>query len=302
MKWKKKGFIYKPDGSKWWAKSYANMPTAEILNDKIIRTYYSGLDENNFGRIGYVDLDIENPKSILNISDSPLLEIGEIGTFDDCGVVPSCLIQVKGKRYLYYVGYQRTEKVPYMLYIGLAIEDKGKFKKYSKVPILDRTNDEPYSRSAPYIIYNEGIYKMWYWTCLKWTYTNNRIHYNNVIKYAESYDAIKWKICDRICIEPNWGDEYSVGRPCVIYDSGRYRIWYSIRSITKGYHIGYAESRNGIDWTRKDQDVGISTSKIGWDSEIICYPNIIGIKGKKYMFYNGNQHGKTGFGYAVLEE
>ncbi len=34
---------------------------------------------------------------------------------------------------------------------------------------------------------------------------------------------------------------------------------------------------------------------------MICYPFIFDHKGKRYMLYNGNDYGKTGFGLAVLE-
>ena len=86
-------------------------------------------------------------------------------------------------------------------------------------------------------------------------------------------------------------------------------MWYSFRSITNyrssrdsSYRIGYAESSDGIKWERKDHLVGIEKSDDGWDSEMIEYCHILDINGKKHMFYNGNGFGKTGFGYAVLEE
>ena len=34
---------------------------------------------------------------------------------------------------------------------------------------------------------------------------------------------------------------------------------------------------------------------------MICYPNVIKVKDKLYMFYNGNGFGQSGFGYAELE-
>lgn len=303
MKWRKLGRIYVPDGSLSWARSYAHLPTVDIINDEIIRVYFASLDENKYGRIGFVDLDINDPGKVLYIAPKPVLDIGELGTFDDCGAVPSCIITHDNSKYLYYIGFQRAERVPYMLFTGLAIENENekKFKKYSQVPILDRTDDEPFSRSAPYIIQEDGIFKMWYWTCLKWTPTEKGVHYNNVIKYATSIDGINWKSLDHICIEPDFIDEFAVGRPSVIRDGDIYKMWYSMRSFNQPYTIGYAESRDEIHWERKDDEVGIKMSKTGWDSEMICYPCVVDIKGKRYMFYNGNRHGESGFGYAVLE-
>ena len=79
-------------------------------------------------------------------------------------------------------------------------------------------------------------------------------------------------------------------------------MWFSYRESVS-YKVGYAESENGIDWERDDIKAGIfaSTSK-GWDSEMVCYPFIFEHKSKRYMLYNGNQYGKTGFGLAVFNQ
>jgi hypothetical protein len=81
-------------------------------------------------------------------------------------------------------------------------------------------------------------------------------------------------------------------------------MWYSYRAQKNidTYRIGYAESNDGISWVRKDEEIGIDVSNEGWDSEMICYPYIFDHNGKRYMLYNGNGYGKTGFGLAVLEE
>jgi hypothetical protein len=47
---------------------------------------------------------------------------------------------------------------------------------------------------------------------------------------------------------------------------------------------------------------GIDVSNTGWDSEMICYPCVFEHKGTKYMLYNGNGYGRTGFGLAVMEK
>jgi hypothetical protein len=78
-------------------------------------------------------------------------------------------------------------------------------------------------------------------------------------------------------------------------------MFYSIRTRSKGYRIGYAESADGLKWERKDREVGIDVSESGWDSEMIAYSSVQKYKDKVYMFYNGNNLGETGFGYAELE-
>ena len=79
-------------------------------------------------------------------------------------------------------------------------------------------------------------------------------------------------------------------------------MWYCYAIGNGGYRMGYAESEDGIRYERKDQEVGIDVSESGWDSEMVCYPFVFNHKGQKYMLYCGNGYGKTGFGYAILEE
>jgi hypothetical protein len=301
MQWNKKGLIYAPSGELWWAQNYAHLPTVDILNESTIRVYFASLDKDKYGRIGYVDLDINDPKRILHIAKEPVLDLGEIGTFDDSGVNPSCIINISGQKYMYYIGWQRCERVPYMLFAGLAIStDKEHFNRFSASPVLERTPNEPFLRSATTIIKEADLFRAWYVSALRWIFVGANQYPTYVIRYTDSKDGINWVSYDRICIDFKNEDEFGFGRPWVIQDSGIYKMWYSIRSRTAPYRIGYAESQDGYAWTRKDDEVGIQKSESGWDSEMICYPCVININGTLHMFYNGNRHGATGFGYAVL--
>jgi hypothetical protein len=79
-------------------------------------------------------------------------------------------------------------------------------------------------------------------------------------------------------------------------------MFYSVRLKSKGYQLGYAESKDGLNWTRKDKEIGITLSESGWDSETMSYPSLVRYHDRVYMFYCGNNCGETGFGYAVLKE
>jgi predicted GH43/DUF377 family glycosyl hydrolase len=303
MIWRKRGLVYRPNGERWWARQYATIPTAEALDDRTLRVYFAALDDRRYGRIGFVDLDARDPTRILAESSEPVLDLGEPGTFDDCGVNASCTVTVGDRRFLYYIGWQRCERVPYMLFSGLATSvDQQVFQRASRVPILDRTGAEPFSRSAPCVLPVEDGFHMWYWSCLRWSEGRNGLHYNNVIRHASSTDGIHWRPADDICLQPEWPWEYSLGRPWVVRDGSVWRMWFSVRSEEEPYRLGYAESSDGRSWLRDDSRVGISSSESGWDSEMTCYPCVVDAGGCRYLFYNGNRHGATGFGYAVLEQ
>lgn len=303
MQWRKEGMVYVPDGSLWWAQVGAQLPTAELITPDVLRIYYVSKDRDGFGRIGFVDLDARDPKRILKIGQEPVLDLGELGAFDDSGVCPSTVVHSEGRRYLYYQGFQRSERVPYLTFTGLAISEPGSpnFQKVSRVPITDRTDDEPFIRSTCSILREGTLWKMWYVSTVKWTKDENGLHYVCVVRYATSSDGIAWQTHPNVCLEPDLKDEYAVGRPAVVREGNVYKMWYSIRSFRELYTIGYAESGDGLQWERRDASAGIEKSPSGWDSEMICYPFIVDMQGELFMFYNGNGRGVTGFGYAVLE-
>jgi len=302
MVWIKRGHIYAPDGSRWWARKYASFPTADASGESL-RVYFSALDKQNFGRTGYVDLDPEDPARVLAESSEPVLDVGEIGTFDDSGATAFSVVTVDGRKYLYYQGWQRTERAPHLIFTGLAVggAEGGAFTKYSRTPILDRVEDDPFIRGAPYVLQLGGTLHMWYVSCRRWLSDEHGLHYDIAIRHATSPDGVRWTSDPEPCITPATADEYAVGRPTVLADDFAYRMWYSIRSFNQPYRIGYAESTDGVRWTRRDSEAGIERSEDGWDSTMICYAQVVRVGERLLMFYNGNQHGQTGFGYAEAE-
>lgn len=277
------------------------MPTVDVLDERVLRIYFAGLDADSFGRIGFVDVDARNPSRILREATEPVLDLGSPGLFDDSGVNPSCLVQVDGKRYLYYVGWQRCERVPYQLFAGLAVSVDGeRFDRVQRVPVLDRTPGEPFLRSATSVLCGPDRFQAWYVSGLGWETMAGRLYPRYTIRFAESEDGMAWRSRGEPCLGFD-DEEFGFGRPWVLRDADRYRMWYSIRSRSEPYRIGYAESPDGAHWTRNDGEFAIGRSSEGWDSEMTCYACVVDAGGERYMFYNGNRHGSTGFGYAVLE-
>ena len=300
MKWKKLGQVFCPDNNFEWMKTHATYPVAEPLENGIYRVYFSCRDAGNKSYIGYADIDMENNFEVVNISREPVLSPGEPGIFDDSGVGVNYIVNVAGRKYLYYLGWNLKVTVPWLNTIGLAIwnDSTQRFEKYSRAPVMDRSDEDPFTVAYPCILFENGIYRMWYGSNLKWGHAMNEMEH--VIKYAESDDAIHWKRNKQVQVGLIHPNEYAVSKPCVVKTAGLYQMWYSYRGngdITT-YRIGYAESPDGFTWTRKDGEAGIDVQSEGWDSEMICYPFIFDYKSERYMLYNGNGYGKTGFGIA----
>ena len=84
--------------------------------------------------------------------------------------------------------------------------------------------------------------------------------------------------------------------------SGGYEMWFSFRSGGgEPYRIGKAVCEDGRNWRLELAQAGITVSPDGWGSEMIAYPLVFEHEGQRFMLYNGNGYGKSGFGLAVLE-
>ena len=308
MKWQKRGVVFVPDGTIPWMQTHASIPVADLIDAETLRIYFGTRDAVGKSQLGYVDTKADAPSKVLAISQTPVLPLGEPGTFDDSGIMPAWIVRHGAFRFLYYIGWNPQITVSYRLYIGLAVsEDGGKtFTKYSQGPVRDRSRVEPFFNTAPCVLVEDGLWRMWYISCTGWRRIAGRMEPLYHIKYTESPDGMRWDKPGRICIDY---DEFgqAFGRPCVFRTNGGYRMLYSYRRASdyrtdrnSSYRLGYAESPDGIDWVRIDSQVGITKSDEGWDSQMIEYCFVHGLQGDtQYLFYNGNNFGGTGFGYAV---
>jgi hypothetical protein len=310
MRWIKKGLIFAPDNNFDWMASYASIPIVDKIDDSRLRIYFSTRNKQGRSLPAYLEIDSDNPQNILYLHPKPILPLGQLGTFDDDGVMPYWLVTHGSRKYLYYLGWNRQVAVSYRLSIGLAIsEDSGRsYQKYSEGPICDRSVDEPYFVTAPCVLVEKHKWRMWYASCTGWKTINHTAEPFYHIKYAESEDGIRWVRTGQVCIDYD-GFTDGIARPCVFLENGLFKMFYSYRSAVgyrtdpqRSYRLGYAESTDGRDWTRNDSEVGIARSECGWDSEMIEYCFLYEHHGQKYLFYNGNGFGKSGFGYAILGE
>lgn len=298
--WKKLGNIFNTPGNHPLALTHAANPTSEVLSDTLLRVYYSSRAFDQRSSIFSVDINIDGEKIEVNKDTITLhLQPGDIGLFDDTGVSMGWLLKFDQVKYLYYLGWNLGKNVPWRNSIGLAISENGSpFKKYSKAPVLDRNNLNPYSISYPCVIKENNLFRMWHGSNQSWGATQEEM--NHCLTYAESSDGKNWESKDIISVGFHHESEYAMSKPSVIFEDNIYKMWYSFRG--KSYRIGYAESENGKIFTRKDDLAGIDISNEGWDSKTIEYPNIFKLNNRKYLLYNGNNYGLTGFGLAIWQE
>lgn len=142
---------------------------------------------------------------------------------------------------------------------------------------------------------------MWYGSHLAWgPEPGEMVH---AIKSTTSTDGLTWTRDGVVVVPPRLPDEPIVCRPCVVPLDGGYAMWYGRRSPAVAgkaapYRFGYAESADGLTWERRDDLAGLEPSGDGWDSDEVCYPAVFSHRGARYLLYNGNGYGRTGFGIA----
>lgn len=285
------------------AKHSALQPTAILLDDDVIRVYSGFRDENGKGRVGYVDVDSKDPSKVLRVSKKPVLDVGKPGTFDSNGVVPTCVIRHDGKLLLFYAGYQIPNDVRFIVLGGLAVssDDGETFERLYQTPFMERTNTEPLFRVPHSVLFEDGIWKIWYGGGSVFLGGKNKTLPVYDIRYLETPSLDALPVEGKVCLTVD-GNEHRLGRPSVFKDNGLYKMFFGYGTEEIPYRLSYAESQDGVHWIRHDAALNLELSSEGWDSEMMAYPCCVKTSKSVFLFYNGNQYGKDGFGYAELKK
>ncbi|MGZ3867207.1 MAG: hypothetical protein ACXVC6_11975 [Bacteroidia bacterium] len=300
MTWKKLGLVFTPDKSLSWQNSHNQNPFPIQISEHVFRVFFAARDKDNVSRTAFFDLDMRDINAPKNYSKTPILDVGELGAFDDCGAMPHSIIKKDNEYILYYTGWSKAVMVPFTFYIGAAKSKNvdGPYERVSRAPILGRTFHDPLLTAAPYVIEVNGKYVMYYISALKWEKEENgNVKHYYTVKAAYSDNALDWETNDDITIELE-KDEYAIARPVLFFDKGMYELWFSYRGGNNTYRIGLAKSTDMKSWKREEVDLPVSAE--GWDSQMVCYACPFIYKGEKYLLYNGNAYGADGTGLAKL--
>ncbi|OAK75484.1 family 43 glycosylhydrolase [Lederbergia galactosidilytica] len=182
------------------------------------------------------------------------------------------------------------------------------WEKYEHNPIL---GDESAFVFDMDVVRVDGRYRMYF----SW-----RNHYS--IAMVESEDGFQWGE-PRIVLEPNpdsgWEDD--VNRPAVVYKDGLYHMWYSGQTSGKfkdetwtdvyleaaqaeagTSYIGYATSKDGIGWERREQPVLKPTAT--WELQSLMCPSVLWDQEEavfKMWYSGGGWFEPNAIGYATSQ-
>lgn len=317
MKWQKLGKIFDPTTVKLAddCTEFAKSPQALVFPD-FVRIYFCAQKKTANGKYfsspQYVDFD-KSLTQIRALSDHSVIKAADLGHFDEHGIFPFSVTRDGHKILAYTSGWSRRTSVSVDMSIGLAqSSDLGQsFDRYGMGgPVMAASHNEPMMVADAFVLKINGSYHMWYIFGSHWQKrsADSAAERFYKIAYAHSIDGINWQRSGKTIIDEKIADECQA-LPTVIYAGGKYHMYFCYRSAydfrqnsKNAYRLGYAWSEDMLNWTRDDNKAGIDLSESGWDSEMMCYPNLFESDGQIYLLYNGNEFGRYGFGLARLTD
>lgn len=318
MQWKKLGKIFDPADFTLpnGCKEFAQSPQT-LVCDEFVRIYFStrAVDPANgkyLSHIAFVDFR-RDLKTIIRVSEQPVIPLGELGAFDEHGIFPMNVVRHGDKVLGYTCGWNRRVSVSVDTAVGLAVSHDGgnTFERMGSGPVLAASLHEPCLVGDGFVKIINGTFHMWYIFGTGWRrYTpDSPADRTYKIGHAISRDGVNWtKEEARQIISDRLGPEESQALPTVIEVDERYHMFFCYRqsfdfrtNSGRGYRIGHAYSDNLVDWVRDDDMLALEGTPGEWDADMQCYPHVFECDGHIYLLYNGNAFGRHGFGLARLE-
>ena len=211
----------------------------------------------------------------------------------------NCVLKIDGIYKMWYTGQARGYS-----FIGYAESKDGiHFDRMSREPVM--IPELPWEKESvmnPCVLYENGIYRMWY--------SAGETYEPNVNAYAESKDGIVWQK-SRInpiftCNRANKYEQDRVGGCQVIKteDMGYLMFYIGYEDIDTA-RICVARSENGITgWERSPLNPLVEPTAGAWDSDATYKPTVVWNEtdGKWMLWYNGRTGGCEYMGYAWYSE
>ncbi len=211
---------------------------------------------------------------------------------------PLAVILVDGVYHLYFNGRDEGASFPNAYDIGHATSSDGvSWVMDPANPVLTRGAEGEWDENALWgvgVIHDESGYRMWY--------SGHEAGTSGRVGYATSADGSAWtKYPDNPIMDagpPGSFDDYGVLPSTVMVRDGLYQMWYT-SSRDPGpmfdwdWRVGYAESDDGLSWTRRTEPVLES------DGELVA-PSVFFDGSRYHMWYeNLSGYGRAEISYAV---
>ena len=266
-----------------------------LYDDGIYKMWYngSGGDPCPSYRVGYAT----SPDGINWEKHGVVLDVGS--GWERCAVMHPVVLRDGDTYKMWYTGHSGTGG---QMDIGYATSPDGiNWTKYDWNPVFKGADvpgvDELYLGS---VIFDDAIYKMWYHTV---SASGGDIEFPYIfdIRYATSTDGINWADQGQVLTPgaPDAWDNSTVSNPSVLFNNGKYEMWYSGANTSMKPEVGYAISEDGVAWTKSSYNPVLSKGSVGeWDAQSVWSPRVI-LEGTIYKMWYPGRDIINGIGYAT---
>jgi len=231
--------------------------------------------------------------------DSPVLGPGPPGSWDSRG---HWLSEVVFDGSIYHMWFEGLEEDVGSRGIGHATSTDGVEWTKDPNPVLvqgDSGEWDDHRVAHLGVVYDGTLFHMWY----SGVFNDGTVR----VGYATSPDGSVWTKSDHNPVmdvgPPGSWESVGVSSSTVILDGDVYRMWYVGASWETTFvaRIGYAESPDGIVWTRQPEpvlDVGMASGS--FDRRVVAHPEVVFDGNLYHMWYAGDdQDGHRRIGYAT---
>lgn len=288
--------LFKPTGALEWQQDFAQIPFGSVEGNhlRVIFATRSAKDyAGNYKSYPAQAIFDLSDWSLKSIDSSPLMKLGQPGSFDESGVMPGTIIKLhSGEVAMYYCGWSRSVVTPYRWSIGLSfLGTEGKFLRRDLGPIIGQSIAHPYLVASPVVSWSlTTAYEMFHLTGTSWDLVENKYEALYTITRSTSGDGKFWKSSGWFMEKVFWPDECQTSPNIFMIGNKRfmtfsYRSQSGFRSnVDRNYKTAVAEEISSENWRVVQSKVAVidGTSQ-RFD---VAYLNTFEHQGNLYGLYN----------------
>lgn len=316
MTWKLHGPIFQASNENLSSGyQFAQGPQALILGE-ITRVFFSSRISDAPGkyisRVFYADFT-NDLNEIIDVSKTPVIEGGNLGTFDEHGIFPFHPFVWNGNVFAYTCGWSRRKSVDIDMSIGHAFSTDGgnTFTRSGPGPVLAASPDEPFLIGDPFALVSSGNVDLYYIFGTDWTKSSSGVPERTYrIGHLSTYDpiALGRERSGKQIIEALSPTE-AQAMPSVLEVNGKRYMFFCYRDSfdfrekgsSNAYRLGFAFCNEGDEWQRFDEFLPSFSGDNDFKEDLMqCYPNVHRRGDTVYLIYNGNEFGRNGFNLATI--
>jgi hypothetical protein len=299
--WTKFGLTYDASAhNPTWGLTHALVPTPLVIDPNHVAIYSSFIDHEFRGRIGRVDIRVDNGHpEVLDVSRNPILDLGIAGSFSQYGVGMGAFWPNQVNCDLYFVAFDRPAGFKFKAFTGKArfnstnqryehVSDKPEFGPEMGGQTIVGVHDIFEHQGLMHVLVSIGS-------------GFERINGKNFPQYqvhlASGTDLEHLEISDKPIIEAK-SPTYRIGRPRITKTTEGFEVLVTAGKLDGSYLPEVYYSRDLVDWTRGSVESFVSKQVIDFDDKHQCYLSRFTLNGEEWIVYNGNNMGISGFGLA----